>query len=235
MFTVAGRMIGHSFLHCGPSFPGLSPAIIHILFGGSLETTPVTIRDCPDLDIRDILKMVNMKNREACVFYYKAFFYLMHWIQHHCSIQHNLIYVCCINKTCFSSCLISARWRHRDKRIRLRSSALPIVGPACTKRHQQEMAFRKAYLACCKIKVFLFTSLQLLDKFVLASNEHTKPPVIKYCTVMTFREKSFSKTLLKKTVFAASHLIIYHVVCRHLSARKKGHQSLFPFKLQREV
>ncbi|XP_042348353.1 G2/M phase-specific E3 ubiquitin-protein ligase-like [Plectropomus leopardus] len=59
MFTVAGRMIGHSFLHCGPSFPGLSPAIIHILFGGSLETTPVTIQDCPDLDIRDTVKMLD--------------------------------------------------------------------------------------------------------------------------------------------------------------------------------
>ncbi|XP_027144324.1 uncharacterized protein LOC109140521 [Larimichthys crocea] len=58
MFTVAGRMIGHSFLYRGPSFPGLSPAIIHILFGGSLETTPVTIQDCPDLDIRDIVKML---------------------------------------------------------------------------------------------------------------------------------------------------------------------------------
>ncbi|XP_030277939.1 uncharacterized protein LOC115584566 isoform X2 [Sparus aurata] len=59
MFTIAGRMIGHSFLHCGPSFPGLSPAIIHILFGGSLETCPVTLRDCPDLDIRDVLKMLD--------------------------------------------------------------------------------------------------------------------------------------------------------------------------------
>ncbi|XP_074498845.1 uncharacterized protein LOC141772085 [Sebastes fasciatus] len=58
MFTVAGRMIGHSFLHHGPSFPGLSPAIIHILLGGSLETIPVTIRDCPDLDIRDAVKML---------------------------------------------------------------------------------------------------------------------------------------------------------------------------------
>lgn len=63
MFTVAGRMIGHSFLHCGPSFPGLSPAIIHVLFGGSLETTPVTIRDCPDLDIRDTVKMVRKFGR----------------------------------------------------------------------------------------------------------------------------------------------------------------------------
>ncbi|XP_051282207.1 G2/M phase-specific E3 ubiquitin-protein ligase-like [Dicentrarchus labrax] len=59
MFTVAGRMIGHSFLHHGPSFPGLSPAITHILFGGSLETTPVTVQDCPDLDIRDTMKMLD--------------------------------------------------------------------------------------------------------------------------------------------------------------------------------
>lgn len=58
MFTVAGRMIGHSFLHHGPSFPGLSPAIVHTLLGGPLETTPVTVRDCPDLDIRDSVKMV---------------------------------------------------------------------------------------------------------------------------------------------------------------------------------
>ncbi|XP_035500686.1 G2/M phase-specific E3 ubiquitin-protein ligase-like [Scophthalmus maximus] len=59
MFTVAGRMIGHSFLHHGPSFPGLSPAIVHTLLGGPLETTPVTVRDCPDLDIRDSVKMLD--------------------------------------------------------------------------------------------------------------------------------------------------------------------------------
>ncbi|KAF3860487.1 hypothetical protein F7725_000742 [Dissostichus mawsoni] len=61
MFAVAGRMIGHTFLHGGPSFPGLSPAIVHILFGGSLETTPLTLRDCPDLDIRDAVKMVSIE------------------------------------------------------------------------------------------------------------------------------------------------------------------------------
>lgn len=60
MFAVAGRMIGLSFLHCGPSFPGLSAAIIHILFGGSLETAPVTLQDCPDLDIRDAIIKVNI-------------------------------------------------------------------------------------------------------------------------------------------------------------------------------
>ncbi|XP_019746442.1 uncharacterized protein LOC109528382 isoform X9 [Hippocampus comes] len=59
MFAMAGRIIGHSFLHHGPSFPGLSQAIIHTLFGGSLETTPITVQDCPDLDVRDIVTMLS--------------------------------------------------------------------------------------------------------------------------------------------------------------------------------
>lgn len=62
LFTVAGRMIGHSFLHSGPSFPGLSPAIIHVLFAGSLEQTHLTIKDCPDLDIREMLRSVSRWN-----------------------------------------------------------------------------------------------------------------------------------------------------------------------------
>lgn len=67
MFTIAGRMIGHSFLHNGPRFPGLSPAIIHVLVGGSPETAPVTIRDCPDLDIREIIEKVSRnKNASLC-------------------------------------------------------------------------------------------------------------------------------------------------------------------------
>lgn len=65
MFTVAGRMIGHSFLHGGPSLPGLSPAIIHVLFGGSPETAPVTIRDCPDLDIREMVEKVSRNKTPA--------------------------------------------------------------------------------------------------------------------------------------------------------------------------
>ncbi|XP_019746438.1 uncharacterized protein LOC109528382 isoform X6 [Hippocampus comes] len=64
MFAMAGRIIGHSFLHHGPSFPGLSQAIIHTLFGGSLETTPITVQDCPDLDVRDIVTMVIERTRD---------------------------------------------------------------------------------------------------------------------------------------------------------------------------
>ncbi|XP_075878653.1 uncharacterized protein LOC142885811 isoform X2 [Nelusetta ayraudi] len=59
LFTVAGRIMGHSFLHSGPSFPGLSPAIIHVLFTGSLEQTHLTVQDCPDLDIREMLRLLD--------------------------------------------------------------------------------------------------------------------------------------------------------------------------------
>ncbi|KAJ0036759.1 hypothetical protein NQD34_005436, partial [Periophthalmus magnuspinnatus] len=69
MFTVAGRMIGHSFLHQGPSFPGLSPAVIHVLFDGSEETCPISVADCPDTDVRDVVNAlhseVELKNADS--------------------------------------------------------------------------------------------------------------------------------------------------------------------------
>uniref|UniRef100_A0AAV2LL14 Uncharacterized protein n=1 Tax=Knipowitschia caucasica TaxID=637954 RepID=A0AAV2LL14_KNICA len=52
-----GRMMGHSFLHGGPCLSGLSPAIVHVLLGGTPETSTVTLEDCPDLDIRDTIKL----------------------------------------------------------------------------------------------------------------------------------------------------------------------------------
>ncbi|XP_031726469.1 uncharacterized protein LOC116396175 isoform X2 [Anarrhichthys ocellatus] len=57
-FVVAGRMIGHSFLHSGPCLGGLSPAILHVLFGGSPEEAIIDIKDCADLDIRETIKVV---------------------------------------------------------------------------------------------------------------------------------------------------------------------------------
>lgn len=51
-------MIGHSFLHGGPCLQGLSPAVVHVLLGGSPETATVTLEDCPDLDIRDTIRLV---------------------------------------------------------------------------------------------------------------------------------------------------------------------------------
>ncbi|XP_057184235.1 uncharacterized protein LOC130550753 [Triplophysa rosa] len=51
LFFVAGRMIGHCFLHGGPPLSGLSPAVVHVISGGSAETAVVEISDCPDLDL----------------------------------------------------------------------------------------------------------------------------------------------------------------------------------------
>ncbi|XP_076839853.1 uncharacterized protein LOC143484809 isoform X2 [Brachyhypopomus gauderio] len=59
MFLVAGRMLGHSFLHGGPRLPGLSRAIVRVLRGDSPETATVQIEDCPDHDIREIIKLVD--------------------------------------------------------------------------------------------------------------------------------------------------------------------------------
>jgi len=51
-------MIGHSFLHNGPCLGGLSPAILHVLFGGSQEEAMIDIKDCADLDIRETIAVV---------------------------------------------------------------------------------------------------------------------------------------------------------------------------------
>lgn len=58
LFLMAGRMMGHCFLYGGPGFPGVSPAITHVLFGGSLDTATVVIEDCPDLDIRETIQLL---------------------------------------------------------------------------------------------------------------------------------------------------------------------------------
>ncbi|XP_051809944.1 uncharacterized protein LOC127535616 [Acanthochromis polyacanthus] len=58
LFLMAGRMMGHCFLYGGPGFPGISPAITHVLFGGSIDTATVMIEDCPDLDIRETIQLV---------------------------------------------------------------------------------------------------------------------------------------------------------------------------------
>ncbi|XP_031171600.1 uncharacterized protein LOC116061499 isoform X2 [Sander lucioperca] len=58
-FVVAGRMIGHSFLHDGPCLGGLSLAILHVLFNGSPEEATVDIKDCADLDICETIKLLD--------------------------------------------------------------------------------------------------------------------------------------------------------------------------------
>lgn len=58
LFLMAGRMIGHCFLHGGPALTGLSPAIVHILCGGTVETAIIQINDCPDIDLREKITLV---------------------------------------------------------------------------------------------------------------------------------------------------------------------------------
>ncbi|KAE8278069.1 hypothetical protein D5F01_LYC23866 [Larimichthys crocea] len=58
LFQMAGRMLGHCFLHGGPGFVGMSQAILHVLLGGSPDVATVTIKDCPDIDIRETITLV---------------------------------------------------------------------------------------------------------------------------------------------------------------------------------
>ncbi|XP_066518382.1 G2/M phase-specific E3 ubiquitin-protein ligase-like [Hoplias malabaricus] len=63
MFIVAGRILGHSFLHGGPCMSGLSSAVVHVLLGGSPETATVTLEDCPDLDIRETIRILEGESK----------------------------------------------------------------------------------------------------------------------------------------------------------------------------
>ena len=48
LFMMAGRLVGHSFIHSGPGLAGISPAVVHVLLGGQLETATLVLEDCPD-------------------------------------------------------------------------------------------------------------------------------------------------------------------------------------------
>ncbi|XP_057680075.1 uncharacterized protein LOC130908549 [Corythoichthys intestinalis] len=58
MFVVAGRILGHCFLHDGPRLFGLSLAVIHVLFGGSQETATITLEDCVDQKVREVITLL---------------------------------------------------------------------------------------------------------------------------------------------------------------------------------
>ncbi|XP_058630085.1 uncharacterized protein LOC131539495 [Onychostoma macrolepis] len=58
MFTMAGRMIGHSFLHGGPRLTGLSQAVLHVLLGGTPQTATITLDDVADIDIKETIRPV---------------------------------------------------------------------------------------------------------------------------------------------------------------------------------
>ncbi|KAF3836735.1 hypothetical protein F7725_004199 [Dissostichus mawsoni] len=52
LFLMAGRMMGHSFIHGGPCLSGLCPAVIHVLLGVNMDTATIQLEDIADLDIR---------------------------------------------------------------------------------------------------------------------------------------------------------------------------------------
>ncbi|KAK9971303.1 hypothetical protein ABG768_024677, partial [Culter alburnus] len=60
LFLMAGRMIGHSFIHGGPTLSGLSNAVVNILGGGTPETAAsvLTLLDCPDMDLRETVGLL---------------------------------------------------------------------------------------------------------------------------------------------------------------------------------
>lgn len=59
LFVMAGRMLGHSFLHGGPGLAGISPAVVHMLLGGQMETTTLALEDCPDIDQRNTIQLLD--------------------------------------------------------------------------------------------------------------------------------------------------------------------------------
>lgn len=60
MFVVAGRMIGHSFLHGGPRLNGISPAVVHVLLGDEPQTATITLEDVADMDVRETIRPVSL-------------------------------------------------------------------------------------------------------------------------------------------------------------------------------
>lgn len=59
LFRVAGRAIGHSFIHGGPSFTGLSPTMLQLITGSNEESAVFELSDCPDTDVLDVVSYVS--------------------------------------------------------------------------------------------------------------------------------------------------------------------------------
>ncbi|KAF4090078.1 hypothetical protein AMELA_G00047880, partial [Ameiurus melas] len=62
LFLVAGRTLGHSFLHGRPCLAGLSIAFVHVLLLGSHDTAILLLEDCPDIDVRENINLVCIYN-----------------------------------------------------------------------------------------------------------------------------------------------------------------------------
>ncbi|XP_043086057.1 uncharacterized protein LOC122332742 isoform X3 [Puntigrus tetrazona] len=66
LFQMAGRMIGHSFLHGGPCLSGLSLSVVILLTGGNPDSavSALTLQDCPDLDHRETIRLKTKLTKE---------------------------------------------------------------------------------------------------------------------------------------------------------------------------
>ncbi|XP_049906331.1 uncharacterized protein LOC126393928 [Epinephelus moara] len=63
LFRVAGRAIGHSFIHGGPRFTGLSPAMLQLIVRSNEESAALELSDCPDTDVVDVVSIVIERRR----------------------------------------------------------------------------------------------------------------------------------------------------------------------------
>ncbi|XP_076836719.1 uncharacterized protein LOC143504293 [Brachyhypopomus gauderio] len=62
LFRVVGRMIGHTFIHGGPLFSGLSPSLLPLL-SGSKDAAPILeLKDCPDIDVANIVTLLESQS-----------------------------------------------------------------------------------------------------------------------------------------------------------------------------
>ncbi|XP_049419864.1 uncharacterized protein LOC125881002 isoform X2 [Epinephelus fuscoguttatus] len=59
LFRVAGHAIGHSFIHGGPRFTGLSPAMLQQIVGSNEESAALELSDCPDTDVVDVVSILD--------------------------------------------------------------------------------------------------------------------------------------------------------------------------------
>ncbi|XP_062320451.1 uncharacterized protein LOC134022716 [Osmerus eperlanus] len=59
LFRVAGRAIGHSFIHGGPRFTGLSPAMLQLIVKSKEESAALEVADCPDTDVVDVVSVLD--------------------------------------------------------------------------------------------------------------------------------------------------------------------------------
>ncbi|XP_076836802.1 uncharacterized protein LOC143482341 [Brachyhypopomus gauderio] len=65
LFRVVGIMIGHTFIHGGPHFSGLSPSLLPLL-SGSKDAAPILeLKDCPDIDVANIVTLLECQSEPS--------------------------------------------------------------------------------------------------------------------------------------------------------------------------